>query len=47
MEGPACQMVLREEAARPPPSTWHSRRSSQGLDAGRGPCWVVPHGLRG
>lgn len=47
MQGLACQMGLREEAARPPPSTWHSPRSSQGLNAGRGPCWVVPHGLRG
>lgn len=28
-QSPACMMSLREKAARPPPRTWHSLRSSQ------------------
>lgn len=40
-------MGLWEEWPRPRPSTWHHPRSSQSLASGRGPCWVVPHGLQG
>ena len=44
IQGPACLMGLREEAARPPPSTWHNPRSSQSLEAGRGPAGWSPTG---
>lgn len=37
-------MGLREEAARPPPGTWHNPRSSQSLEAGRGPAGWSPTG---
>lgn len=44
LQGPACLRGLREEAARPPPSTWHNPRSSQSLAAGRGPAGWSPTG---
>lgn len=39
-------MCLLEKWPRPQPCTWHHPRSSQSLASGRGPCWVVPHGLQ-